>query len=581
MLDYTDPLARGRYRQLSGRAPANADEVALTPAAVSRLGTRLGGTMRLADGSRSFQVVGIVEDPTTLDATTVVLQPGAFTAEQLSGSRSDLRWLVVTPQPLTWAQVKQLNTHGVAALSRYVLKHPPPAAEAYREFTQRDGGTPALAITVVVGGLAMLEIVLLAGPAFAVGARRRRRDLALVAAAGGTPAHVRRIVLADGVVLGLVAAVAGVVAGIAVAAGTHGVIEHAANSRSGSFRVYPLALVALAGLAVVTGVLAALVPAWIAARQDVVAALAGRRGVTRSRRRWVIVGASMMAVGAGVTGFGAQRVNSELILFGLVVVELGLVLSTSAIVGLVTRLARWLPLAPRIALRDTSRNRTAAAPAISAVMAAVIGSLAVGVVFAATVERDKLAYRSLDRPGDVTVFDVGKNGPGGQLTSPQTVAALRSTLPMAEVYEIDIPMCGTEVCLASVAAPEGQQCPYNPNPDNPLSAADQRKALHDPRCADVGQEYLYFGGAVRSRTRPWTVVIDPAAVAAVTHLSTSDVAAAVAALRDGKVVVDDPKYVHNGQVRLNVARMSEARTAKNFITAPGYALPHRAGAPKN
>ena len=31
-----------------------------------------------------------------------------------------------------------------------------------------------------------------------------------------------------------------------------------------------------------------------------------------------------------------------------------------------------LPLAPRIALRDTSRNRTAAAPAISAVMAAVV-----------------------------------------------------------------------------------------------------------------------------------------------------------------------------------------------------------------
>jgi putative ABC transport system permease protein len=64
---------------------------------------------------------------------------------------------------------------------------------------------------VVVAGLALLEVVLLAGPAFAVSARRRQRQLALVAANGGTPAHVRRMVLADGVVLGLAGAVLGLV----------------------------------------------------------------------------------------------------------------------------------------------------------------------------------------------------------------------------------------------------------------------------------------------------------------------------------------------------------------------------------
>src|SRR5262245_42177523 len=34
MLDYADPLARGIYRPLSGRAPTSTDEVALTPEAV-------------------------------------------------------------------------------------------------------------------------------------------------------------------------------------------------------------------------------------------------------------------------------------------------------------------------------------------------------------------------------------------------------------------------------------------------------------------------------------------------------------------------------------------------------------------
>ncbi len=79
-----------------------------------------------------------------------------------------------------------------------------PAAGRRGARNRRPRGTTAgpARSACIVGGLALLEIVLLAGPAFAVSARRRQRQLALVAANGGTPAHVRRIVLADGVVLG-------------------------------------------------------------------------------------------------------------------------------------------------------------------------------------------------------------------------------------------------------------------------------------------------------------------------------------------------------------------------------------------
>src|SRR6266536_3535563 len=204
------------------------------------------------------------------------------------------------------------------------------------------------------------------------------------ATSGGTPAQVRRIVLADGVVLGALAAGAGLTLGVVAAAASRRLLEeHLIHARSGGFRVFPLALAAVAALAVTTGGLAALVPAWISARQDVVAALAGRRGVVRSRRRWVLVGLALTTLGGLAAAAGALRVNAGLILAGLAVGEFGLVLCTPAIVGLVARAGRWLPLAPRIALRDTARNRTAAAPAISAVMAAVAGSLAIGVVLVA------------------------------------------------------------------------------------------------------------------------------------------------------------------------------------------------------
>jgi putative ABC transport system permease protein len=582
MLNSTDPLAHGILRQLTGRAPATRDEAALTPAAVRRLGINVGGSVGLADGSRTFRVVGTVEDPSDLQATTVVLRPGALPPAALADSPAEgpgaLRWLAATPGPLTWAQVKQLNTHGVVAVSRHVLAHPPSRAERYPEFAGEDGfaaGVPGL-----VGGLAMLEIVLLAGPAFAVGARRRRRDLGLVAAAGGTPAHLRRIVLADGVVLGAVAAASGVVLGIAAVAAARPLLEEQlTHARSGGFRVFPAALAGLAVLAVATGVLAALVPAWIAARQDVVAALAGRRGITRSRRRWVVLGAGLVAAGAATLAAGAWRSSPTIILTGLAAGELGLVLCTPAVVGLVARTGRWLPLAPRIALRDTARNRTAAAPAISAVMAAVVGSLAVGVMLVANTQRTRDDYRSVTRTGDVVLEATSKAG-GGRPVPAEAVTSLRRTMPVGRLHRMGLPGCGTAECAVRPLAPAARRCPYSPEVlRRDPTPVEQRAARRDARCDGLGGLYRYFQYRF---TDSFTLVIDPDAVGAVTGLAAEDAEPAAAALRAGKVVVDHPRYLHDGQVTLTMTAHNPFQKDKDHtrtVTAPGYAPQHHTRAP--
>jgi putative ABC transport system permease protein len=572
VLDYADPLARGIYRQLSGRAPANPNEVALTPAAARRLGAGVGGSVRLADGSHTLQVVGTVEDPEALEATTIILRPGALPRQALPDDRQNQRWLVATPGPLTWAQVRQLNTHGLVAVSRHVLAHPPSQAERHPGF--EGGNDQQLGVAALVGGLAMLEVILLAGSAFAVAARRRRRDLALVAAAGGTPAQLRRIVLADGVVLGTVAAVSGVALGIAAAAASRPLLERLSGVRTGAFRVFPEALAALAAVAVVTGVLAALVPAWIAARQDVVAALAGRRGITRSRRRWVVLGAVLAAAGALVAATGARRAEATVIVAGLVVVELGLVLCTPALVGLVARVGRLLPLAPRIALRDTSRNRTAAAPAISAVMAAVAGSLAVGVVLIGVSERARDSYRVLGRPGDVFVLSFGQTVP------PEVVATLRSTLPVRQIHRINLPSCGGGAgsCVVGRRVPTARACPYDLLGRDP-TPMEQRAARRDSRCDGVGDRYQYFGGM--GSTGGMTVIIDPAAVGAVANLGAEDAGRAAAALRAGNVVVDDPRHLDGGRVTLAITTVTSSgdKGATRTVIAPGVALRHRPQAP--
>jgi putative ABC transport system permease protein len=579
LLDYADPLARGLYRTASGHPPATADEIALTPAASHRTGAGIGGTVRLADGSRTFRVTGILEQPDDLRAEVLFLRPDALPASMRTPDPGNTRWLVATPHGLTWSQVKQLNTRGIVAFSRYVFNHRPPASEQYREFAQNDG-IPAsvVLIIVLVAGLAMLEVVLLAGPAFAVSARRRRRDLALVAAAGGTPAHLRRIVLADGVVLGTAAALTGVVLGILVAAGVRPVLEdHLAHSRSGAFRVYPLALAVLAGLAVLTGLLAAVVPAWIAARQDVVAALSGRRGITRSRRRWVVVGGLVIAAGAGTAAWGALRSQAAIILTGLAGLELGLVLCTPAIVGLVARAGRWLPLAPRIALRDTARNRTAAAPAIAAVMAAVIGSIAIGVIVSASSERDRLDYRSSGRPGDLAIYNGGRSGRDlGNGLPADTLATVRAIMPVVNTADVNMATCPDRECAVAVRIPPDRTCPYTravlrrePTP------AEQRAARHDRRCDNVGRSGSYFGGGMRG-PRGETIVIEPDAIGTVLNIPAADVDTAAAALRAGKVVVDDARYLENGAVTLDYFVIGPQRLTAptGTVTAPGFVLPH-------
>jgi putative ABC transport system permease protein len=359
-------------------------------------------------------------------------------------------------------------------------------------------------------------------------------------------------------------------------------LEHFSHLRSGGLRFYPLALAALAGLSLLTGVLAALVPAWIASRQDVVTSLAGRRGVVRSRRRWLVAGLALVAAGTAVAGFGAYRVDWAIILIGLAGVELGLVLCTPSVVGMVARLGQLLPVTLRVALRDTARNRTSAAPAISAIMAAVIGGLAVGILETATVRQAAAEYRTLGRLGDVSVLNIG-GGPKGGLSTPltgfsqATLDALRSTLPVDQIVEVGRPSCA-ELCELVARPPMARQCPFLvPDDGEQMPAADQRAARRDPRCDSAGRRYTYLGF---SSNAAMIFVVDERAAGVLASIPAADMDAVASALRGGSVVVGDPSYVENGRVSLEHAIIGPDGTGtRRPLSVSGFALPHPTAVP--
>jgi putative ABC transport system permease protein len=345
----------------------------------------------------SATVSGILADDVPASASLLFPATGPLTvADDLTtaqGNEAWPLWFVSGDAPVTWDDVLALNESSLQVTSRDVLLNPPPdsAVPMYEGLPSSSVGDTLAAWGVIgaVVAVALLEAVLLIGPAFAVSARRSARSLAIIAANGGTTRSLRAVVLGTGVVIGTLASLAGAALGLAGAA--------VVVAMTGGLRFFSPPWLIVAAI-VVVGVLLATAAAWLPARgaskADVVAVLAGRRGEVSARRWPAIVGTIAAVAGFTAAVVGGITTQPMLILGGVIVGELGLVLACGGIVSGLGRLAGRLPLAWRFALRDASRHRSRTAPAIAAVLIATAGATA-GIVFStAQAEHD---YRSQAR----------------------------------------------------------------------------------------------------------------------------------------------------------------------------------------
>ena len=574
-LDLAAPVWQDVVTLLSGRAPRQPHEVAATARFLEDAGLHVGDTTVLQGLARPFTITAVVEYPGWLDASELIARPGELIAP-LAEATGDTGgegwggpfgggdgWLIQVPGTagFPWEKVTEANAYGFQVASRQVMLNPPARSRVPHYSVARASGgggidTTAYTILGTVAGMALLEIVLLAGPAFSVGARRSRRQLGLLAAGGGDRSHIRGVVLGGGVVLGLAGAVVGVALAVAAVAAARPWLEQAGGQRFGHLDLRLLDLLGVAAVGVVTGLLAAIVPAVQAARQDVVTALTGRGSVRPPSKRLAVLGLVALAGGAALALLGATaRQGTTAVLGGSMLAELGMVACTPFLVGLFGKLGRWLPLAPRLALRDSVRHRGRTAPAVAAVMAAVAGSVAVG-VFTTSQDTDaRSAYRAAAPAGAVTLNDIPVNKDAGAALDQARSAVERSLSGLgqrADVARVSyrgdcyVGECGE----VELVLPAERVCPLEAA-TTASRAEVARMRREDPRCRDDD----YFSGA-------FTDI--PVGDEAVLHtLFGVHDPAAEKALAEGNAVVFDARYVEEGRVtlRLTEPERADARTS--------------------
>ncbi|MFJ2023558.1 FtsX-like permease family protein [Streptomyces sp. NPDC087897] len=590
-LSVSDPLVRGRIELTDGAYPRKRDEIAATTAFAEAAGLSLGDTVTVRGPEQTYTLTGTVELPADLRAESLYALPGSVIAPwQRTADRdkavlppqpSDPLWLVKGPAGagVTWQDILAANERGVVVTSRQVALDPPPDSEVPMSAMSSGYSTEVetTAAVLTVAAMAVLEIVLLAGPAFAVGARRSRRQLGLVGSCGGSRGQVRSMVLASGAVLGGVGAVAGVVAGFGLTALFRPVIEDYTGSRFGELTVQPWEILGIAVLGLVTGVLAALAPAIVAGRQSVLESLTGRRGTRRGSRVLPVIGAIALTAGVAVAVYGGVAGDTALVAGGSVLAELGVLGCIPVIVGLLGRLGRRLPLTPRIALRDAARNRGRTAPAVAAVMAAVAGSIAIATYTSSSAAEQAYDYVPNMTPGTLAL---SASDIGADAELPRSRAAVEQNYPVSgRAADFGRVWAGSD-CLGQyqeengcgelqLVKPtgKGHSCPLKGKGAKELalrlSADEHKRVMNSPACMDENYTMVAFG------TDDHKIVIGGADVLD-TYVKLDDPAAAKA-LEAGTPVLLNSAYAENGEVTLKATHTYSDRDKENRARHPGKA----------
>ena len=198
------------YRLSDGRAPSGAHDVV----ADARLGVRVGQSVRIvtpADDA-TYRVSGVAAGEATRDRGQVAIFFASDTASVQSGAPGRVDAIGIVGDANTAPADLQVRLHDAMGADVEVLDSAR-AADA-------DPGDPGaadretlVAIFGVLGGIAGTVALFVVAGTFALAIAQRRRETAVLRALGATPRQVRRLIAAEALIVSVVAAALGALAG--------------------------------------------------------------------------------------------------------------------------------------------------------------------------------------------------------------------------------------------------------------------------------------------------------------------------------------------------------------------------------
>ncbi|MEV0698665.1 FtsX-like permease family protein [Saccharopolyspora sp. NPDC050389] len=368
-----------------GRFPGNAGEIAMEQGTAADYALGQPVTVLDQDGRQhTFTLVGTFSRPTDAGigaSDLVLLLPEAL--HRLSHETA-FREIVVRATPGVGQQQLVADlTRAVGGRGISVVTGQEAAAQLLRETPSDSAGLTKFFTAFAV--LAMVVAAMVITNSFTILIAQRARELALLRCIGAGKRQVFVGTLAEAVVVGAVASVAGLLGGLGVAAALQAV-SSALGGREAAIHVPLTARTVVAALAigVLVTMLAAALPAWAATRAAPVEALRtpveGKSTRTGWPRAVVAIVLLVTGVGTAVLALRAEMEDGAALSIVAVVAALGSVLAAGPlVVGPVVRAlgkvcAPLLGQPARLAALNADRNpkRTAASAAALTIGLAVV-----------------------------------------------------------------------------------------------------------------------------------------------------------------------------------------------------------------
>jgi putative ABC transport system permease protein len=373
--DWSAALLGNQYLLRDGTWPTKPTEAAITGALARKFGLKPGGTLSLALPKIAFTVSGVYDVRDALRSENAALALGTDVPNL---AKEGIETFVDLGPNVPDVQVDSF----VEGLDGWSPGYPyyQESANGMQQIRVGEGGPEPLVAMQVGFAVALFLIGLIVSAAFAVGARRQLRQLGLVAANGGDPRQVGRVIVLQGTLTAVLGSLAGVAIGLGLVALAAPHANRFSNVVLPGLVMQPLDWLVAGLTALLAGTFAAGLAARGARRAPILAALAGRRPLPLVTLRFPIVGAGLIALGLFTPlsiSVGNSGKVSLILAIKAVSYLLGGVLCCTYLVGRLETLAGHWRGALRLAARRMARYRSRTGPLVSIVMATAAVAIAI------------------------------------------------------------------------------------------------------------------------------------------------------------------------------------------------------------